>query len=379
MKLFLLTSCLFGYFGICGFAQITVTNTTFPDAGDTLLIAIDNLPEAIEITPPGGEQSWNFSNLSAPFTQSLIYRPASEGEVSEEVPSADIFTKFTPESESYYKVTDNTFELIAFYGQDPAGLGLNTFAKFEPPIVERRAPMNFFDQNISSSALLITFATEDIPQEVLDNLPIPVTPDSVRLRVAMDRVDLVDAWGSLILPGGTYDVLREKRTEFRETRIDLKFPVIGWQDWTDIIAPFLAPIGSDTTVTYNFFSNEAKEVIAIVTMDSQEENATQVIYKSNDIINKVKTVVSRRPGIYAFPNPAINDVRLEFTDLKPAYYSIKIFNILGIEVFEKKYWVDGTRTEKIDLTNLRKGIYLYSLENESGKTLITKRLMILRP
>jgi len=379
MKPFLLTSFLFGYFGIGGHAQITVTNYTFPKAGDTLFIAMDKLPEDIEITPPGGDQSWNFSNLSAPFTQSLIYRPASEGEVPEEVPSADIFTKFTPESESYYKVTDNTFEFIAFNGQDPAGLGLNTLAKFEPPIVERRAPMNFFDQNIGNSALLASLASSDIPQEVFDNLPIPLTPDSIRLRVSMERVDLVDAWGSLTIPGGTYDVLREKRTEFRETRIDLKFAVVGWQDWTDIIAPFLAPIGKDTTVTYNFFSNEAKEVIAIVTMDNQEEQATQVIYKSNDIINKVKTVANRRPSIYAYPNPAINDVRLEFTDLKPAFYSIKIFNILGVVVFEKKYWVDGTRTEKIDLTNLRKGIYLYSLENDSGKTLITKRLMILRP
>ena len=86
-----------------------------------------------------------------------------------------------------------------------------------------------------------------------------------------------------------------------------------------------------------------------------------------------------RPGVYAYPNPAINDARFEFTNLNRDTYTLKIYNILGAEVLKKQYFVNGTRTEKVDLTDLRKGTYLYSLIDSKGKTLTTKRLMIIRP
>lgn len=83
--------------------------------------------------------------------------------------------------------------------------------------------------------------------------------------------------------------------------------------------------------------------------------------------------------MYAFPNPAIVNVRFEFTNLIPGNYKVSIFNILGAEVWKNYYYISGQRIEKVDISNLRKGTYLYSLQDDRGKTIATKRLVVVRP
>lgn len=377
MRQIILTS--FFTFLACSFliAQITVTNATFPEAGDTLRTATDNMPQGIDLTAPGGNQTWDFTNLTAPFSSETIYRPASEGTAAAEVPNADIFSEVIDQAENYYVVTDESVELVAFNGPDPIGFNFSTLIKFSPPVVDRRAPMTFPSNNVAEGALLLPFAAEDLPGGILDSLPI--TPDSIRLRINFERVDFVDAWGTLAIPGGTFDVLREKRTQITETRVDVKLGFFPWQDITDLIGPLFEDLGTQTTINYYYFSEDAKEPIAVVTTDELEETVTQVVYKSIDDVNTVQPIQVARPGVYAYPNPAINDVRFDFTNLNAGNYSLKIYNILGVTVWEKDYYVTGSRTEKISLSHLRKGTYLYSLQDNRGKTLVTKRLMIVRP
>ena len=360
-------------------SQITVTNEVFPMAGDTLFMAVDNLPSNISITPPGGDQNWEFSSLQAPFTRKSIVRPASESEASGEFPAAELVIDLGNNAEGFLNVTANEVELIGFHGEDPIGQGVMITTRIDPPIVQQRAPINFFDIHQTESAINLPISADDIPGNLLDQLPI--SPDSIRVRIATDRLDVVDGWGTLSLPDGTYDVLREKRITITETRLDAKIGFLNWQDITDIAIQLLGieELGKDTTVTYHFFSNDAKETIAVLTMDNAEQNVINVEYKSNDIATNVQSVSALKPGVYAYPNPAIIDVRFEFSNLDQGQYQLKIYNILGVEVWSKEYYINGHHTEKVDIGNLRKGTYLYSLINEKGKILTTRRLIVVRP
>jgi hypothetical protein len=379
MKRSLLILSVSAFFSLTSFAQITITNATFPAPWDTLFTAVDNLPSGIAITPPGGGQSWNFTSLQSPFTRQTIARPASQGNNFADFPDAELVSNLSDNAESYFNVTSTRMELIGYAGEDPLGLGLELSARLNPPLVERRAPMNFFDVNQMDAALLVPFSADDIPAAILNQLPF--TPDSLRVRIAINRLDVVDAWGTLTIPGGIYDVLREKRTEYRDARLDVKIGVFPWQDITDIALQFLDfdELGRDTTIRYIFFSDEAKEPIAIVTMDGLSNNPRFVEYKANNIVSNVQNAAALKPGVYAFPNPAIVNVRFEFSGLPAGDYKLRIFNILGMEVWNRKYYVNGSRTEKVDISSLRKGAYLYSLENSRGKTISTKRLIVVRP
>ncbi len=376
MKHFLLAILFLGLINV-GQAQITVTSATFPVAGDSLITATDNLPAGIDMMTGGGNQTWDFSNLQAPFSQSTVFRPASEGQDVASFPNANALTAFGP-GEAYYDSNASTFEFLGYTGTDPAGLGIDLIAKFSPPVVERRSPMNFNDFNESSSNVVLPFAWEDLPPAITDSLDVPIQPDSIRLSITNERTDEVDAWGTATIPGGqSYEVLRLRRWEISNTSLEALVPLFGWQDISDLVGNFF---GADTTLTYNFYSNIAKEEIAIVTADPMTEEVTRVEYKTDEVFTtNIKNLSATKADLYAYPNPAIEDVRFEFANLKNGQYNLKLYNILGIPVWEDTFYVAGSRTIEVDLSNFKKGTYLYSLSDMNGKTITTKRLMVLKP
>lgn len=263
-------------------AQITVTNATFPVAGDVLKTAIASNP-AIGVsvyTPPGGPQNWDLSGLQPGVLKTNNFKTASQGTVGAQVPGAELFTVNSPGTEDYYNVTSNRFELQAYYGIPPYDLVANNLFEYGPPLAERQAPLNFFDIYASSSGILEGFVPSAFPPSLIAALPFKA--DSLRYRVAISRIDVVDAFGTMSIPGGIYNVLRKKRTEYRETRLDGKIQPLGWLDVTDnAIQVGFNRLGVDTIVTFFFYNDVAKEAIAEVTFNNEQNATTQVIYKYN--------------------------------------------------------------------------------------------------
>jgi len=362
-------------------AQITLTSASFTDIGDTLRTATDGAPQGIVISAPGGDQVWNMSGLQG-VTNETVVRPATEGTNSDQFPSADLLFPVGANmdgGDNYANITSQLYELVGYVGPDPANLGINVVVPFSPPIVQRRSPMNFFDVNTTTSNILLAFPTDSLPSEITNDLPI--TPDSIRINFASSRTDLVDAWGTLTIPGGTYEVLREKRTDVRETRLEAKVgfgPFASWVDVTEFIPNDL--LGAETIVSYVFISETEKENIAEITvMDDEEQTPSFVTYKSNDVVTNVSYVNTGYSDIFAYPNPAIDKVRINFVNLSSGNYTFRIFNILGKEVMKQQYRISGNRTVGINIDTLQKGTYLYNLTDGRGKVIRTKRLMVIRP
>ncbi len=222
---------------LSSFAQITVTSSSFPAANDTLRYAIDDRP-VLDVqslfTPPGGNQTWDLSKLLARSAFSQVFKPASAGKNASAYPGAELVV-VDAIRETYYNVTNSRFENMGYAGVDSFGLGLNARFKLLPAYTERRAAMNFFDINVANSAIIQGFAVSDLPEVVKKNLPVSATLiDSIRVRLTFSRNDVVDAFGTLKLPFAQYTVLREKRTEYISTRVDVH-TFLGWLDATDLI------------------------------------------------------------------------------------------------------------------------------------------------
>lgn len=374
------TYLMLAMLGICMsiHAQITVTNTTFPALGDTLYYAFDTSPDVFVFTPPGGNQVWDFSSLTADFTQQQIFTSPSNGTASADFPGADLLY-VNNNIENYLNVTNQAVQFMGYYGTDPIGIGFNAIIPYNPPIVEKRSPMNFFDINQISSGVLFPFHPNVIPEAIRRQLPF--TPDSLRIRIAVNRLDVVDGYGNLTIPGGTYPVLREKRTQYREARLDAKVPPLGWLDVTDVAiqAAGLTNLGVDTTVTYNFFNNTSKEPIAIVTLNSDQATPRLVQYKSNRMTTDVTQLESENPQLLAFPNPASDKVNLRFNNVKPGQYFLTIYNVLGMEIQRETYQISGKQFETaLDVTRLEAGTYFYNLTDKQGIISAIKQVIILK-
>ena len=360
-------------------AQITITSENFPQIGDTLVTATDRMPGPVSLTA-GANQTWDYSFLEGNSFNTVI-QPASEGDSSDLFPDAELLITTGPLGESYYVSDDNTFELLGYIGGAPDPFSLTVLARFEPNFIERQAPLQYQDQNITESSLLLPFSFDSLPSFITDSIPFPA-PDSIRLNIVSSKESNIDAWGKINIPMGQFDVLREKVTDYRETKVEVLVtlgPLAFWQDVTQLLAGGFDQLGADTLMNYRYLSNEASEIIADVRIDPTTNEVISVNFKSEETITNVSKISSKTANVSAYPNPAINDVRFDFLNLKPGQYKVNLFNILGTKVMEEKFQGNGDKTINMDLSNLKKGTYLYSLEDQSNRTLFTKRLIVIRP
>lgn len=370
-------------------AQITITAATFPAVGDTFHFAVDLAPVSNNdfITPPGGGQSWDFSDLKFDQTLETVYQAPTAGMHTTDFPGADLLVSGST-GESYYNLTNNKFELLGYAGGDPANFGVQVLAKFSPPIIQRRSPMNFFDINQQATDLTLPFSTKALPDSLVANIPGISSIDSIRVRIHYDDLDVVDGWGDLKIPNMAMptQVLRIKQTEYTSTAMDVHvvqpFP-LGWVDISTFLGgggPFGNFLGTDTTVTFRFYSNLHKEELAVVTTSPDQSTVESVRFKNIDMLTPAPVLDA--PGaasVQAFPNPAIQWVRFDCLNLPQDEYTLKIFNIVGKVVWKNTYQITGNRSIKIDLEDFKKGTYLYSLVNQAGTIIGTKRLVVVKP
>lgn len=349
-------------------AQITITNAVFPAVGDTLFYALDDQPDALVMTAPGGGQQWDFTNLQPSLAWEEVFLDAATGSVSGSFPSAGLVSRpGNGNVEAYLKVSAQDVSLLGFSGGSSFTFGLDLIPRFNPPIVQSRAPVQFFDIHQVSSGLLLPFSPDILPG--VNQLPI-APPDSLRIRVAISRLDVVDAWGTLSIPGGAFDVLRQKRTEYRETRLDAKIPPLGWLDITDVAIQNLqlSSLGVDTSVTYQFLNGQSKEPIAVVTTDNTQLRAASVQYKNMDTPTGTKREERTIAGLAVFPNPAEDVLQVRAGGLAAGDYSVLLYTILGQEVFRKAGTeIAGQLEEELNISSLATGIYVCKISSGNGQ------------
>jgi len=371
--LYVLLSCIGCMTGLR--AQVTITNSYFPVAGDTLRTITDLNPTGIIITPPGGPYAWDFTSLAFSTQDKIAIRPASEGVAHASYPTATLFSPgMGGQAETYFSSDASTFAILGFSGTfSTGGLPIDSDFKYAPPLTERRAPLNFFDIHSLSSNLNFAFSLSSIPGGILDSLGIPTgLADSVRIRISLNRLDVADAFGTLAIPGASYDVLREKRTLYQATSVDIH-TILGWIDITGQLGG-LGGFGTDTTITYIFHSNAAKEYIAEVTMDSSATAVQEVTFKDNGVLSSVGDVPEiAKNDILVSPNPVRKSESFILNNLLPGSYTLQVYNTSGIMVMNRQI---QNQDESISAERLDLGLYFIQVLDKQNKVIGKGKVVI---
>ncbi len=358
-------------------AQITVTNATFPAIGDTLRTAVDLSPDGIGITPPGGPVTWDFTGLTPDLYGQAIYLDPSLGTAGSSFPGATLLVEGTDESENYYSINDTHVSLQGFKGLYPPPFPMEAVFHYNPPLIERWAPLQFFDIGQTSSGILEAFAWSDLPTAITGSLSLPQIPDSIRIRSAINRLNVVDAYGTMSLPGGDYEVLRQSRTEYVENRIDGKIQPLGWLDITDLaIGSGLwgGAFGVDTLKYYLFVSNTEKEIIARVNFNTDFALAQSIEYIDS---SPTPTALKADPAaaIRVYPNPAADAVVFDLSGFPSGEYLVRLTDAGGRVVREQRLIADRDR---MSLETLDTGIYFYQLLAADGRQLALGKILVIR-
>lgn len=347
-------------------AQITITNATFIAIGDTLRIARAGNPADIQAGPAGTNLNWDFTALYKDTALVILVRDAALGNAANDFPTAEVFQDIGL-GETYFDISSTAVTNLGFLTNGFAGVPVMISPKFNPPLVEKRAPMKYFDVNTADASFLITFGTDIVPDTFFAGLPFK--PDSIRVNQMIDRLDVVDAWGICYIPGGDYPVLRERRRSITETTIELK--IFGlWVDLGSLGVSFPG-VGKDTTLAYHYFSADEKEPIAVVSVNPDDEAETlSVQYKDNGI----STIVQPKPlakAMFQGPQPADQFIRFDLAPLQhPA--DLILMNPLGQVVLTRTSqsgWID------LEVGQLNPGMYIYQIR-EKGQLREAGQVMI---
>lgn len=357
-----------------GFAQTTITNASFIAEGDVLYSSTDNFPSVN--LGVSGENTWDYSGLSAPQIDATEVYPASDGIGAADFPSADVYINFLG-GELYLKINSNEVTQIGYIGE-MAGIDVNT--AFNPQGFYSKAPISYQDSYNDENGIGFTIPADQIP--FLDALELPINPDSIRITQVFNTSYEADAWGTMTIPNGsTYDVLRIKKVQTTNTQIEAFVPFIEWIDVTGLVGDldFLG-LEDGAVESYDFLADGIKEPIATVRMDTVGGNVVSVSYKAQDTGSTPIAEVGENDDLFAaYPNPAYGDVKVDIRGFENGEYDLKVFNIGGKEVMGQHFSINRDTAVTINVAHLDKGTYLYALVDEDGTILRAKRLMVIKP
>ena len=86
----------------------------------------------------------------------------------------------------------------------------------------------------------------------------------------------------------------------------------------------------------------------------------------------VDNVISGEFNVY--PNPTNGVFTVELNNIKADDYKISVTNVLGQEIYASTKEISTLISEKIDLSDLRKGVYM--LEVSNSESTITEKIIV---
>lgn len=363
-------------------AQITLNDSYLPVIGDTLFISFADSLATVDLIGNGGPHNWDFSQLTAAGSAERIVETLDLNTQDAVFAAADFKIQITALSTNYYQRSGDVINLIGNRGEAGFIPDFTLDTPFNPPYLDRKAPLSLFDQEQSTSNIIVAFSVDSLPQLILDlGGAILSSFDSLRFNTVIMRNDLVDAHGMLTVDGATYPVLRERRAEERMVKLEAKLGFLPWSDITPLIIQAAPQIGElinaeNSIVTYQFWSNDHVEPIATVITEGDGSTIRDINFKTNRLPSSVQNNFLPSSQIKMYPNPAQSWVRFEAEGLQRGRYSLQINNVLGRRMLSKEIDSTGDLQLDLDVSQLPSGIYLYSLINSRGRIMATKRLLV---
>ncbi len=138
-------------------------------------------------------------------------------------------------------------------------------------------------------------------------------------------------------------------------------------------SPDVSELGLHQIIMNTTTTADAGIVIPIEQDDVIDYYYLEVLNGTNSTLNQFSNNSFELKG--AFPNPAVNNAKIQFISGTPEAVTFKVYNLLGEEVDSQIiYSQRGVNTINVNTTSYSEGMYLYSINN--GSEILTKRMIV---
>ena len=340
-----------------------------PIAGDSIYSLVDNLPTRIEIGQPGPSQVWDFTSLQSPFVRKHSFKEGKANQTALSIEKSGVDFQYT-------KIDESVF-LSAIINADPLRIGRPVSLYCSPVLLEYKNPIEYNDASSNYSRLIGYLPWSDMPSRFqIGGFDIS---DSLRLVLEINRDDAVDAWGDLLMQNESFEVVRMRRIEEQILHV---YGRDNNGDWLDISSSFQELLNgvswNSITYSYLYLSSGLPGPVAEVYTD-QNDIVEKVIFSADPKMAEEIAPDKRLRGVYVYPNPTLGYVRFELFNIPNGNYELNVYNILGKKMWSPDEKVTPNKVILADLSFLRRGTYFYSLLDDTGKRIVTRRLIIIKP
>ena len=330
-------------------AQISITSDELLGVGDIVVQAFDEDPDPSILPGDAGEDIiWDFSALQEDNTDTFRFMSPTSTPYWGNFPTANL-ALFTGTDSSYAYFNKNT--------QNLKMVGVATEVE----------ELGLVSSTIEPNELFLVFPYEYGFQdnEVFDYYfeSSVTTPgvDSMKVRRNTVKDSHVDAWGSMTVPMGTYDVLRVHETRDYIDSIWAKVPFFGWQ---------LFAVEEDTEERYLWWSDDPEVGYVLINLNIDPESGEVM---SSEFMAEPHLVgmpeQKSTAHISVYPNPVQDNVIISNTGDTEMRYAVYDLNgkklMAGIS--------NPVEKTILDLEGLESGIYF--LRMKEGDEFYTTKLV----
>ncbi|MGZ4156826.1 MAG: T9SS type A sorting domain-containing protein [Bacteroidia bacterium] len=338
-------------------AQITVTSSDMPNAGDSIFISVTNSVGTIDPTLTGASYSWDYSTL----TPNLQRFEKFDSPLTFPTPFNLIFNIFNT---SYGRV-NNTITSIPI-----PGVTLNAAYDFLKESSSKLKQIGA-GYTINGTPLPFLYSSDDViytfPMNYLNTdsadyqygLPIPTVGYYGQKG---HRVNVVDGWGNVTTPFGTFNALRVKSTV------------------AAIDTVYISTFGFGTNITqplrYEYKWLATAQQIPVLEIDAADVLGTPTV-------NNVQYIDSSRAGVphlgiaensannfnsSVYPNPFVDNMLVQYTLNERTHLMMSITDIFGktIATVLDENQTAGAHQQAVNVADLglSAGVYFFVIQTD---------------
>jgi len=336
------------------FAQITLTENDFASPDDTVRFSQTN-QTSTDYTIAGAANIWDFSTLAA---NSQILREYTSIGFS---PVQLTFGLLAPQAyQASYFIPETALPLDQLNGILPVSLSdARSYQKSTADSITKigySIKVGGFDVAFKSDTIETKYKFPMDFQQVFSTKGytfIDLSPATdIKVKQHRNVTSTIDGYGQLILPIGTFDVLRLKR---EITEIDSIYQsFFGAPSW------FGAP--PIQTTEYEWIGQNKKDVLLKITVNNANGvDQIQSIEYQDIYLGLDASLIDKNLGASVFPNPTMNSFQIHSNSILK---NIHLFDATGT-ILETTSNLNS-QNSSFDLEPYSPGIYFVKLESASG-------------
>ena len=361
LNLLIFLSCL----SIISYSQITISSNDVVSVGDVIYQVDDNFPNSLlNIGSAGPNQFWDFSSLNilGSYTQQCLL-PTS-----------------TPYNSSYANSNLSMFDGIDYVFLNKTQskieiLGIND-SVFSQPITVLPLPMsygtsytegpiNFIDSSISGPTVNLLLTSFNYSASTISG-QMAHFADTIKLLGKIETNFLVDAYGTIEIPMGTYDCLRLKieRNSNTDIQVHCVDTITGsGTGWYQI--PFS---DFDEEISYQWWTNNPDSRFFLVEAYVDSSNKITSATFTNNSMTLFEEIESLDFEVSIFSDNIIS-IKSKNNNLNSSFC---LYDVLGKEVMKNSF----KGSTSISFENFTKGSYFINLFSE--KNFVKSKKVIIR-